>query len=250
MAWRGWLMVFALAVGLRAAEVIPAAPKNHFNDYAGLVPAETARRLNEQLAQFERETSNQIVVAIFPRMQSESSAEDYTVRVAQAWGVGGRQRDNGAVLFMFQESRDVRIVTGYGMEGALPDALAKRIIEDEMIPRFRQGDFAGGLTAGVQAMMAATRGEYQGTGTTRATGNGPASGWSRMGIVFVILMLMLATRGMRRGSVYSPRGRRGIWVHPGGWGGGRGGGGGWGGGGGTFSGGGGSFGGGGAGGRW
>ena len=85
----------------------------------------------DALAQFERESSNQILVAIYPRMQSASSVEDYTVRVAQAWRVGQKARNNGVVLFVFQESRDVRIVTGYGLEGVLPDAIAKRIISDD-----------------------------------------------------------------------------------------------------------------------
>ena len=240
-------VALVLTVGLQAAEVIPPAPRNHFNDNAGIVARSVAAQLNAQLAQFERETSNQIVVAIYPRMQSESSIEDYTVRVAQAWGVGQRERKNGAVLFVFSEDRRLFIQVGYGLEGVLPDALCKRIIEDEILPRFREGNWAGGLAAGVQAMMAATRGEYQGTGglaATRGQGRGSPVGWAPL--VFVLLMLMFSFRAARRGSVYSRRGRRGIWVHPGGWGG-RGGGFG---GGGTFSGGGGSFGGGGAGGRW
>src|SRR4051812_2308127 len=142
---------------LRAAEVIPPAPKNHFNDYAHIVRPATANQLNSELTQFERDTSNQIVVATFPRMESKSSVEDYTVRVAQAWGVGQKDRKNGAVLFVFQETHDVRIVTGYGLEGPLPDALCKQIIENEIVPRFRSGDFDGGLTAGTRAIMAAVR---------------------------------------------------------------------------------------------
>lgn len=243
--------VLVFAAGLQAAEVIPPAPANHFNDYAGVVSREVATRVNEQLARFERETSNQILAVIYPRRQSESSIEDYTVRVAQAWGVGQRERTNGAVLFVFSEDRELYIQVGYGLEGALPDALAKRIIEDEILPRFRAGDMSGGIAAGVQAMMAATRGEYRGTGglaAEREGRRGRPMGWAP--IVFVLVMLLFSFRTARRGSMYTGRGRRGIWAHPGAWGG-RGGGGGWsGGGGGTFSGGGGSFGGGGAGGRW
>src|SRR5262245_11097335 len=70
----------------RAAEVIPPAPPNHFNDFAGIVRPQTAAQINSELAQFERDTSTQIVVAVYPRMQSASSVEDYTVRVAQKWG--------------------------------------------------------------------------------------------------------------------------------------------------------------------
>lgn len=235
----------------RAAETIPPAPPKHFNDFAGVVRPQNAAQLNAELAQFERETSNQILVAIYPRLPSDSSVEDYAVRVAESWRVGQKARDNGAVLFLFQESRDVRIVTGYGLEGALPDALAKRIIEDEMIPHFRAGDFDAGLTAGVRAMMAATRGEYRGTG--RSTAEGQTGSSSRSTLVFLIIVALLMLSGLRNASrrqtVYSRRGPRTLWADPGTFG--RRGGGGWGGGGGgTFSGGGGRFGGGGAGGRW
>lgn len=250
------LAVFGFLFGLvltcvRAAETIPPAPQNHFNDYAGIVAPDAARKLNDELAQFERETSNQILVAIYPRMASNSSVEDYAVRVAQAWGVGGKAKSNGAVLFLFQESHDIRIVTGYGLEGALPDALCKQIVENEIIPRFRQGDFTGGVTAGVHAMLAATKGEYQGTGRTVREGNrNGGRGLNGIGFGVLALLIMLSSIfGRRRNVLYQRGGRRGLWLGPGGFGGGGWGGGG-GGGGGTFSGGGGSFGGGGAGGRW
>jgi uncharacterized protein len=235
----------------RAAETIPPAPTKYFNDFAGVVRPETAAELNAELAQFERDTSNQILVVIYPRMTSDSSVEDYTVRVAQSWRVGQKARDNGAVLFLFQESRDVRIVTGYGLEGALPDALAKRIIEDEMIPRFRAGDFDAGLSEGVRAMMAATRGEYRGSGRTAADGANDSP--SRSTLIFLIIVALIMLSGLRNASrrqtVYTRRGPRTVWMDPGAFG--RRGGGGWsGGGGGSFSGGGGRFGGGGAGGRW
>lgn len=244
------LTAFSLA---RSAEVIPPAPANHFNDYARVTRPQTARQLNVELQQFERDTSNQIVVAIYPKMQSNSSVEDYAVRVAQQWRVGQKERKNGAVLFLFQESRDIRIVTGYGLEGALPDALCKQIIENEMIPRFRAGDFDAGLTAGVHAIMAAARGEYRGTGRAVADrrGTGGARGFGFWTFVIFMLVLFVMSR-LQRNTIYSRGGRRSVWLGNGP--GNRWGGGGWGGGssggGGTFSGGGGSFGGGGAGGKW
>ncbi|MBI4621874.1 MAG: TPM domain-containing protein [Verrucomicrobia bacterium] len=238
----------------RAAEVIPPPPQNHFNDYAGIVRPEVAAQLNRELEQFERTTSNQLLVAIYPRLQSASSVEDYTVRVAQAWRVGQKERKNGAVLFLFQESRDIRIQVGYGLEGVLPDALCKQIIENELVPRFRAGDFNAGLTAGVRALIAATSGEYRGSGRTTRDGRGKNTG-GRMGgigfIIFVLILVTLARSSARRNVVYGRQGRRSVWGGSVPWGGG-----GWrgggssGGGGGTFSGGGGSFGGGGAGGKW
>ena len=224
---------FRLARVARAigAEVIPAAPPDHFNDFAGLYPPDVARQLNNELTQFERDTSNQVLVAIYPRMQSASSIEDYTVRVAQAWGVGQRDRNNGAVLFIFRDDRSLYIQVGYGLEGVLPDARCKQIIENEITPRFRTGDFQGGVVAGVQAILASIRGEYQGTGQTVKDAEGRSGGGLPGGMVIaVIVMIILQSIFGRRNSVYSRRGRRGMWMFPG-TGGGWGGGGNWGGGG-------------------
>ncbi len=248
----------ALGVATRAAEVIPPAPQNHFNDYAGVVTPSVARQLDAELTQFERDTSNQLVVAIYPRMQSDSSLEDYTVRVFEAWKVGQHGRDNGAVLFIFTQQHRMRIATGYGLEGALPDAVCKRIIDDVIAPRLRAGDYDGGVSAGVQAMMAAAKGEYRGTGRTARETQAPAGGLVGAG-VFAFIVVLLVLRGIfgaGRHVLYQNGGRRGLWINPGlgGWGSGGnwGGGGGWsgGGGGGSFSGGGGSTGGGGASGSW
>jgi uncharacterized protein len=245
-----WLLC---SLSLHAAEVIPPAPRNHFNDYAGIVSAGTAQTLDAELTQFERTTSNQILVAIYPHMASDSSIEDYTVRVAQSWGVGLKDKKNGAVLFIFSADHKLYIQVGYGLEGVLPDALCKQIIANEITPRFRSGDYTGGVQAGVHAMIAATRGEYKGTGRSVADGrrgsNNPAA---ILGIIaFIVFSLIIRWSALRnRGS--SVYGRNGRVIFPGGgWSGGGGSfGGGGGGGGGSFSGGGGSFGGGGAGGSW
>ena len=250
------LLVWRLvAVG---AEVIPSAPTQYFNDYAHATSSAVAARLNKTLEDFERETSDQILVAVYPKMESDSSIEDYTVRVAQAWKVGQKGKDNGAVLFVFGADRKMFIQVGYGLEGALPDALAKRIIETEIKPRFRAGDFDGGLNAGVTAILSAVRGEYKGTGSTAAE----RAGGSNSGSAALVIILLVAFFGLfavlpliraLAGTPYRRRRYWGGWTVGGGgfssWG--SGGGGGWsGGGGGGFSGGGGSFGGGGAGGSW
>jgi len=151
-----------------AAELLPPRPPRYFNDYAHVVSAAAAADLNRQLEQFERDTSSQILVAVYPKMDSDSSIEDYTVRVAQSWGVGQQGSNNGAVLFVFVQDHKMYLQVGYGLEGALPDALAKRIIDNEITPHFRTGDFDGGLRAGISAILAATKGEYKGTGQTVA----------------------------------------------------------------------------------
>jgi uncharacterized protein len=236
-----------------AAEVIPPAPAKYFNDYAGVVSAATATQLNQRLEQFERDASSQIVVVVYPKMQTESSIEDYTVRVAQSWKVGQKDKNNGAVLFVFTQDHKMFLQVGYGLEGAIPDAICKRIIEDAIKPQFKAGNFDAGLTAGVNAILAAAKGEYKGAG--RTNGERRANGQSGAGsivpiIIFVIVLVFVLSRFRSGGGLLSTAG----WMLTSGgsnWSGGRNSGGGWsGGGGGGFSGGGGSFGGGGAGGSW
>lgn len=240
----------------QAKEVIPPAPQNHFNDYAHVVSPNTATQLNNELAQFERDSGNQFVVAIYPKMESDSSIEDYTVRVARAWGVGTKEKNNGVVLFIFAQDHKLFIQTGYGLEGALPDVLCKQIIDNEIVPRFKQGDFNGGVTAGVHAIIAASKGEYKGTGRTiaeqrRGNGDGFSVGILLFLLLFIGVPLWVIISAMRRGFSINRRGYSGgFWtggMSGGGWS--SGGGGGFSGGG-SFSGGGGSFGGGGAGGSW
>ena len=247
------LAVLATATGLGAVERIPPAPPRHFNDYAGVVDRGTADALNRQLEQFERDSSNQLLVVLYPRMESDSSVEDYTVRVAQAWQAGQHGRNNGAVLFAFMQEHQLYIQVGYGLEPKLTDALSKRIIEQEIVPHFRTGDVSGGMTAGVAAMIAATKGEYQGTGATRAQER-RANNSNPLVIILVVVLFILhilyANWRRRSGLPFiiggpSVRPQNSWWTDSGSgssWGGGDSGGG--------FSGGGGSFGGGGAGGKW
>lgn len=244
------MLLLGACWGAIAGERIPPVPTHYFNDYAGVISSSTAEQLNQKLEEFERQTSSQILVVIYPKMESDSSIDDYTVRVAQAWRVGQKAKNNGAILFVFIQDRKMFLQVGYGLEGALPDATAKRIIEDEIKPRFRTGDYAGGLNAGVTAILAATRGEYHGTGRTAANQNQAAPA-AAVVVFFVVLLFAFALIAARRRT--SGLGYGGWTLGSGGfsgWGGGGWGGGGGGGGGGGFSAGGGSFGGGGAGGSW
>jgi len=244
------IAVFAalLAIHSQAAEVIPPKPDRYFNDYASVVSQSAALRFNEELAQFERKTSDQVVVAIFPKMQSESDIADYTQRVAQAWGVGQKDRRNGVVLFVFVQDRKMFIQVGYGLEGALPDITAFDITEYRIKPRFRSGDYEGGIAAGIDSIFKAIRGEYKGSGKTvaeqqRRGGGAPSFLFF---IIFVIALIVISRIMRRLGGYGYSSGRGGPIFFPGG----GGGGGGWSSGGGGFSGGGGSFGGGGAGSSW
>jgi uncharacterized protein len=249
------ILLSVLAAEASAAEVIPPKPPAYFNDYANVVSKEKALALNEKLAQFERETSNQVVVAVFRKMQSDSDVADYTQRIAESWKVGQAEKRNGAVLFVFIDDRKMFIQVGYGLEGALPDATAFDITERHIKPRFRTGDYASGLEEGVDLILKAIRGEYKGDGATaqEKSRSTASSGCGPLGfLVMLIIVLTIVRLGRRKGG-YGYTGLGGPFISSG-WGSG------WssgsssssssGGGFSGFSGGGGSFGGGGAGSSW
>jgi uncharacterized protein len=211
LGWFVFAAAFLVATNLFAAEVIPPKPTGYFSDNAGVVSREAALRFNEQLAQFERETSNQVWVVVYPKMQSDSSIEDYTYRVKDFWKVGQAGRNNGVVLFVFVQDRKMYIQVGYGLEGALPDATCFDITEYQIKPHFRSNDYEGGLAVGIDSILKAIRGEYKGSGKTALEGRNQTAG-ARSGlisfIVFIIALIVIS-RMMRRfsGYGYSSRGR-------------------------------------------
>ena len=239
-------LAFVVASSAYAVEAIPPKPDRYFNDYAGVVSKEAAHRFNEQLSQFERETSDQVVVAVFPKMQSNSSIEDYAQRVAQSWGVGQKLQRNGVVLLVFIADRKMSIQVGYGLEAVLPDITAYDIRANHIQPYFRSGDYERGLAAGIDSICKAIRGEYKGSGKTVEEQRGKAGAPGFLFFIVFIIVLIVISKIVRRlgGYGYSSRGGGPVFLPVGG------GGGGWSSGGGGFSGGGGSFGGGGSSGSW
>ena len=211
------------------------------------------------LAEGERSTGAQVVTAIFPSLEGES-LEDFSIRLAEKWRVGQKGVDDGAIILVFLKERKVRIEVGYGLEGAIPDIEAARVVREVIAPHFRDGRFEAGLEAASRALYA--RIEAKPPAERRGTGRGRGSHvpvWGIVGLVAILgvigamLLREAATRrGFTRGGYTAGRGGWGIpplVILP--WMGGRGrrdddGGGGFGG----FSGGGGSFGGGGASGDW
>jgi len=151
---------------VRADEVIPSVPDHYFNDYAHVVSTGTVTRLDKMLEDYERESSDQIVVAVFPKMQSDAAIKDYTLRVAKSWNAGQKGKNNGVVFFVFIQDHKMYMQVGTGLEKALPDATCQQILDTQITPHFKQKDFDGGLSAGVSAIITATRGAYKGNGHT------------------------------------------------------------------------------------
>jgi len=235
------VLLFVSVVFSPAQQDIPIVHQRVNDETGTLSPAEVST-LESSLAQFEKETSNQIVVLIVPSTQGDSF-EDYSLRVAEKNKLGKKGRDNGVLLFIAKEDHNLRIEVGYGLEGSLPDAVSGQIIRRVIVPKFKQDDYFGGIQSGLEAIMQATKGEYKG-----AQENNGIKKFKPLIVILMILLFGVLPRifgGGRKHYVGSSGYSSGGGFF-GGFGGGSSGGGGFGG----FSGGGGSFGGGGASGSW
>lgn len=262
-----------LATGAWAQVPVPAL-QARVTDLTGTLEPGRRQALESRLAAFEKEKGAQIGVLLVPTVRPES-IEQYGIRVAEAWKLGRKGVDDGLVLLVAKNDREVRIEVGYGLEGVVPDVVAKRIIEESIVPRFKAGDMAGGIEAGVERLMAVVGGEPL-PPPAAGGGAGEASDIDLLFPVFMaaviagsILRALLGrllaagacggvaavAAGFMGASLFGIAGVGaivfffilvgGAGIFPGG-----GGGGGWSSGGGGFSGGGGGFGGGGASGRW
>jgi len=231
-------LLLCLAPGVQAEDIDFPALSGRVVDDASLLNSSTRNQLNAQLQAHEKASGNQIVVVTLPDLQGYP-IEEYGYRLGRHWGIGQKDKNNGVLLIVAKKERKVRIEVGYGLEGALTDAISSNIINAVIVPRFKKADFNGGIAAGVDAIIQALGGSY--TMTKAPTHHAPTVGQ----IIFGIIMLYFLAQMLFAGFWGGGRGGRGGGY----WGGGFGGGG-FSGGGGGFSGGGGSFGGGGASGGW
>jgi uncharacterized protein len=280
------LLSRCLLIGLMVVAVLPALADDvaipplqaRVTDLTHTLSAATVRALEDKLAAFEASKGSQMAVLIVPTTQPEA-IEEYGIRVAEAWKLGRKGIDDGLLLLVAKNDHAVRIEVGYGLEGVVPDAVSKRVIAEIIVPRFRQGDFDGGVTAGIDQLIKLVEGEP--LPAPKKTSNGGVD-MSSLDVFLVFLLIMLGrlfnaifgslasavvTAGIGFAAGYFIGGMvlglfgaflgfvfglndgrwRGGGLGGGGWGSG---GGGWSSGGGGFSGGGGGFGGGGASGRW
>jgi uncharacterized protein len=280
------LFVLLLAASAWAQVAVPPL-KGRVTDLTATLKPEQVASLEQLLRSFEARKGSQIAVLMVPTTTPET-VEQYALRVAEQWKIGRKNVDDGAILVVAKDDRALRIEVGYGLEGALNDATASRIIREVIVPRFREGDFYGGITAGIDRMIRVIDGEplpapakaappadegvlqilpvllvlalvagailrrllgrFVGSLATGGVVGGLA--WLLAGTLAIALLAAIVAFFFTLMSGVGGSGRRYYGGFPGGYGGGWGGGGFGGGGGGGFSGGGGSFGGGGASGRW
>lgn len=236
-----YILFFTFLSSIFAQPEIPTF-KNYANDFTGTLSSTELLKVENGLRSFDKKTSNQVIFFMNQSLEGYP-LEMYTYEVAAKNKIGTSGNSNGVLFYIAKDDKKMRIEVGYGLEGALPDALASSILRNEVKPYFQKGDFYGGVVSGLNAVMAATVGEY--TNENREEDNQDSKGFPFIYIIIFILMMIFG-RGGRGGGL-------GTLLLLGSLGGGRSGGGGsFGGGGGFggFSGGGGSFGGGGASGGW
>jgi uncharacterized protein len=153
-----FLLIFFVWVGIAQAEVAVPPLRALVTDLTGTLSATDMAALDSRLKAYEREKGSQIAVLIVPTTQPEE-IEQYSMRVVEQWKLGRHKVDDGVLFLIAKNDRRMRIEVGYGLEGALPDITAKRIISDIVSPAFKAGDFVGGITAGVDAIIASIQGE-------------------------------------------------------------------------------------------
>jgi uncharacterized protein len=185
------LMVVLLPYVTYALDAPPL--KGRVNDYAGLLPPQAAAQLEQKLAGFERESSNQIAVLTIPSLQGDN-IDQCAIRVAEQWKLGQKGKDNGVLLILAKAERKVRIEVGMGLQGVLPDITAAKIIRDVMRPYLKDGNFDRGINVGVDAIMAATRGEFKATPQDAAKHTNKKK--SSSGTLLVIALIAIAVCGM------------------------------------------------------
>ncbi len=151
------LLVFFVALAAWAQVAVPPL-KARVTDLTGTLTKEQTASLEQMLQSFEARKGSQIAVLMLPSVKPEA-IEQYALRVAEQWKIGRGKIDDGAILVVAKNDRELRIEVGYGLEGALNDATANRIVEDIIVPRFREGDFYGGISAGVDRMIRVIDGE-------------------------------------------------------------------------------------------
>lgn len=212
-------------VTLRAQDIVPPPiPPKLVVDKANILLPEQVEVLERKLVIVDDSSSNQIAVLTIPTLNNYP-IEDYALQVLRTWGIGGKEKNNGVLLLIVVNDRKVRIETGYGLEGAIPDITAQSIIDNYITPNFRQGNYYRGIDEATDALAKAAVGEYK---EPRQREDSDGSGISVSTIIFIIILLFFifgrmgggsGNKNNRGGGMVSRRGYGDyippIWINPG-----------------------------------
>lgn len=194
---------------LGVAQNIPARSSTLVTDYTSTLSRSELNALEEKLVAFDRESSSQVAIVIIRSLEGYDIA-GYANELFNKWGIGGKKNNNGVLVLVAMDDKKMRIETGYGMEGAMPDAIAKRIIENDMKPAFRAGNYYDGLNKAADNIIAYTKGEYKAEGSYGAENEAPFPIY----VIFLILLvfaLILVFR-VREAQQYSRINHISFWA--------------------------------------
>ena len=185
------LLLVAGILGVAHADVPVPPVKARVTDLTGTLTAQQKAELESRIAAFEARRGSQIAVLMLPTTKPEE-IEQYAIRVAEAWKIGRKRVDDGLILIVAKDDRRLRIEVGYGLEGTIPDSVAKRVIEERITPRFRDGDFYGGVRDGVDQLIKLAEGEK--LPPPQAAANWGQSSWDALPhyVVFGIFFIIIA----------------------------------------------------------
>jgi uncharacterized protein len=183
-----FLLLILLFPVLAAALDVPPL-QGRVNDHANIIPPDARQRIEQKLAALEQRTGAQIAVLTIPSLEGDS-LEDFSLRVAEAWKLGQAGKDNGALLLVAQQDRKMRVEVGYGLEPVLTDLETSLIQRDYIVPRFRNGDFGGGIEAGVDALVQAVEGEVEPVSEPQPVGGQGRRGGGGLGFFLFALFFL------------------------------------------------------------
>lgn len=203
------LVLFTLAA-LAADKDFPPRPNppRLVNDMAATMTGDQVAKLEEKLLNIDKTTSTQITIVTIKNLGGYEIAQ-YAVELANRWGIGQKNKDNGVLLLAAIDDRKVNISTGYGLEGALTDAMSGRIIRNEITPQFKTGNFYEGFNKGTDAIIAATKGEYKADEKAEKKGAPVSIILIMIVVIYFILWLLSKIGGGGGGNYMSGRGHRG-----------------------------------------
>jgi len=189
------------------AEDFPPQSKRIVTDYTNTLSASELQSLEDKLTAFNDSTSSQVAIVIMASVGNYDIA-DYAVQLYNRWGIGQKDKNNGVLLLVAKEDRKVWITTGYGMEGVFPDALVKRVVNNDILPNFKQGDYYEGLDQAVNSIMSIVKGEYTADNSNRKKEKVPWFGI--LLAIFVFFIIVISRIGSTRN--YARRNNLGFWA--------------------------------------
>ncbi|MFC4142465.1 TPM domain-containing protein [Pedobacter mendelii] len=187
------LSLFSLLFSVAIAQDFPAKPTTLVNDYSNVLSATQKQALEQKLVAFDDSSSTQIAIAIVKSV-GDYDINEYAVELGRKWGVGQSGKNNGIMIVVAVGDRKISIQTGYGVEGALPDIYAKRIIDNDIKPNFKAGDYYAGLDAGITSIIKYTKGEYKNDKPRVSSKNG-GSGSVIVIIIIIIVIIVIMRKG-------------------------------------------------------